>query len=373
MKRIISQSHREARHQVKSLEKQSVRKPDIRRSILKGRNSMDKIRIAVLGMGNMGTRHLNILRTFEDVEVAAICSHTPASGEKYNAAQNTDYPVYTDFDEMLEKEAIDALWVCLPPFGHTGQIEKAAAKGIHIFTEKPIALNLERGGSIAAAIRDNHVLSQVGYHMRFGKAVRHLRELMENGTAGKPSLFSASYECNSLHVDWWRDKNKSGGQIFEQIIHLYDMAYYVMGEPDTVTGFIANICHQDVPGYTVEDTSAVSIRFKNGTLGSITASNNAIPNRWAGIMKIIFENLVVELSDHNNGRFVYTKEDCRTEEIHSDTDTALFEEDRYFLDVIHGKKEPFATIEDGLTGLKIVSGACTASENGGYPVRISGN
>lgn len=332
---------------------------------------MDKIRAAVLGMGNMGSRHLTELRSFEDVEIAAICSHTRASCEKYNAEHNTVFPIYTDFDEMLENETFDALWVCLPPFGHTGQIEKAAAKGIHIFTEKPIALNLERGESIAAAIRENHVLSQVGYHMRFGKAVRRLRELMETGVTGRPSLFSANYECNSLHVDWWRDKNKSGGQIFEQIIHLYDMAYYVMGKPDVVTGFIANICHQDVPGYTVEDTSVVSIRFKNGTLGSITASNNAIPNRWAGIMKIIFENLVIELSDHNNGRIVYTKEDNRVEEIRSGTDTALLEEDRYFLDVIHGKNAPFATVEDGLVDLKIVSGACTASENGGYPVKIT--
>ena len=331
---------------------------------------MDKVRVAILGMGNMGNKHLNILRGFEDVEVAAICSHTPASGEKYNAEHGTAFPVYTDFDEMLEKETIDALWVCLPPFGHNGQIEKAAAKGIHIFTEKPIALDLARGESMAAAIRENHVLSQVGYHMRFGKAVRRLRDLMKSGAAGKPSLFSANYECNSLHLDWWRDKSKSGGQIFEQIIHLYDMAYYVMGEPDIVTGFIANICHQDVPGYTVEDTSAVSIRFKNGTLGSITGSNNAIPGRWAGIIKIIFENMVVEFYDHNNGRIVYTKEGNRVEEIHSDTDTALQEEDRYFLDVIHGTRTPFATIEDGLVDLKIVSGACTASENGGYPVRI---
>ena len=331
---------------------------------------MKKIRAAVLGMGNMGTKHLNILRSFEDVEIAAICSHTLESGNKYNSEHHTQFPVYTDFDEMLDKEAIDVLWVCLPPFGHTGQIEKAAAKGIHIFTEKPIALNLERGESMAAAIRENHVFSQVGYHMRFGKAVRRLRELMESGAAGRPSLFSANYECNSLHVPWWRDKSKSGGQIFEQIIHLYDMAYYVMGEPDLVTGFIANICHQDVPGYTVEDTSVVSIRFRNGTLGSITASNNAVPGRWVGIMKIVFENLVIELHDHNNGRIIYTKEGNREEEIHSDTDNALSEEDRYFLDVIRGKEPPFATIEDGLVDLRIVSGACTASENGGVPVRI---
>lgn len=331
---------------------------------------MGKIRIAILGMGNMGCRHLTELRKFEDVEIAALCSHTRTSAENYNSENGTSFKIYTDFDEMLDNEVLDAIWVCLPPFAHEGQIEKAAEKGIHIFTEKPLALNLTRGESIAATVKNSNVFSQVGYHMRFGKAVRRLQELIKSGIAGKPSLFTANYECNSLHVDWWRDKNKSGGQIFEQVIHLYDMAYYIMREPDLVTGFIANICHQDIPGYTVEDTSAVSIRFKNGTLGCITASNNAIPDRWAGIMKIIFENIVVELYDHNNGKITYIKDNNREEIIESSSDTALFEEDRYFIDVILGKNEPFSTIEEGLVDLKIVSGACYSSENGGYPVKL---
>ena len=331
---------------------------------------MSKVRVAMLGMGNMGSKHLDVLRTFDDVEVVALCSVPREAAEAYNAANGTDYPIYTDFDRMLDECEIDALWVCLPPFAHDGQIEKAAAKGIHIFTEKPLALNLQRGQSMAEAVAQAKVHSQMGYHMRFGKATQHVRSLAEAGELGRPTLFIGNYECNSLHVPWWRDKTKSGGQIFEQIIHLYDMAYYMMGDPDMVTGFIANICHQEVPGYTVEDTSAVSIRFKNGTLGCITASNNAIPNRWVGIIKIIYENAVIEFFDHNNAKITWTKQDNRVEEICSDADTTREEEDRWFIDVVQGDKPEFATIEEGLIDLKIVSGACDSSEHDGRPVRI---
>ena len=198
-----------------------------------------------------------------------------------------------------------------------------------------------------------------------------MRELMEAGIAGRPTLFSANYECNSLHTPWWRDRSKSGGQIFEQIIHLYDMAYYMMGDVDVVSGFIANITHQDIPGYTVEDTSSVVLRFKNGTLGSITATNNAIPDRWVGIFKIVFENMVVEFSDHNNCRITYTKEGNREEFISESTDNALVEEDRYFIDVLLGKRPQFASMQEGLMGLKIVTGACESSANDGLPVRIT--
>ena len=330
---------------------------------------MSKIRVAMLGMGNMGTGHLDVLRQFDDVEPVALCSSRLEPAAQYNESRGTAYPIYTDFDRMLDEVEFDALFVCLPPYAHCGQIEKAAAKGVHIFTEKPLALNLERGESIARAVAESGVISQMGYHMRFGKAVRRLRELVDSGVAGRPTLYSANYECNSLHVPWWRDKSKSGGQIFEQIIHLYDMAYYMMGDVELVTGFIANVCHQDVPGYTVEDTSAVSLRFKSGTIGCITASNNAIPNRWVGIIKIVYENMVAELFDHNHARFTFTKEDNRVEEVSGD-DTSRYDEDRWFIDAIQGKRPQVSSIAEGLTGLKIVSGACQSSENDGVPVRI---
>ena len=114
----------------------------------------------------------------------------------------------------------------------------------------------------------------------------------------------------------------------------------------------------------------MAIRFRNRSLGSITASNNAIPNRWAGVFRIMFENMVVEFSDHNNCRIVYTKENNREEYVSANEDNALVEEDRYFIDVLLGKRPQFASMQEGLVGLIIVSGACESSDNDGKPVRI---
>ena len=190
---------------------------------------------------------------------------------------------------------------------------------------------------------------------------------MEDGVTGKPTLYSANYECNSLHTPWWIRRELCGGQIFEQIIHLYDMAYYMMGDFASVSGYVANLCHQDVPNYTIEDTSAVSIRFKNGTLGSITGSNCAVPDRWAGIFKIVFENCVAEFPDFNEVKITYTKGGVREEHLIFDDDVR-WEENRYFIDMVKGEKPPFATIEEGLEGVKIVAGAVKSSENGGIPI-----
>ena len=324
-----------------------------------------KIRVAMLGMGIWTHAHRPASKDGRRRGCCA-CSVTD-DAKKYNEENGTSLAIYDDFDRMLEEVALDAVYVTLPPFAHDGQIEKAAAKKLAIFTEKPLAITLERAQSIADAVRENGVKSMMGYHMRFGGAVKHVRKLMEDGVTGKPTLYSANYECNSLHTPWWIRRELCGGQIFEQIIHLYDMAYYMMGDFASVSGYVANLCHRDVPNYTIEDTSAVSIRFKNGTLGSITGSNCAVPDRWAGIFKIVFENCVAEFPDFNEVKITYTKGGVREEHLIFDDDVR-WEENRYFIDMVKGEKPPFATIEEGLEGVKIVAGAVKSSENGGVPI-----
>ncbi len=327
------------------------------------------IRVAILGMGNMGRAHANQLRKLSGVTIVALCSRPVDDANRYNQESNTQYPVYEDFDQMLDAEKFDVLYVCLPPFAHTGQLEKAARRGIHIFEEKPIAINVQRGQSMVEAVQAGGVKSQIGYHMRFGGAVKRLKELVDNGTAGRPTLYSANYECNSLHTPWWIDVEKSGGQILEQIIHLYDMALYTMGDASKVVGFVENLCHKDVPDYTVEDTSAVSVQFRSGALGTITGSNCAIPGQWNGHFRIVFENLVADFFDHDHGKITFTKEDNREEILDFKTDVT-FAEDEYFMAVVRGEKPEITPITDGFKGLALVAAATESSREGGKTISL---
>ena len=327
-----------------------------------------KIRVAILGMGGMGCTHADQLLKMDDVEIVALCS-TSDNAQKFNESRDISIPVYHDFDRMLDELEIDALYVSIPPYAHCGQIEKAAAKKIAIFTEKPLALTVERSESIAAAVSENGVKSMMGYHMRFGGAVQYVKKLMDDGLTGKPTLYSAAYECNSLHSPWWIHKELCGGQIFEQVIHLYDMALYLMGPFDSVCGFVSNLCHQDVENYTVEDTSSVVIRFKSGALGNIIGSNCSIPNRWVGSFKVVFENCVAEFADFNNVKLTWTKGEVREENLSFDTNVR-WAENRLFIDVLKGNADEFASIHEGLIGVRIVDGAVRSSEANGMPIRF---
>lgn len=332
---------------------------------------MEKIlKIAILGMGNMGRAHAGSIMKMENVELVALCSNPVDDAKKFAEENNLACKVFDDGFKMIEEVEMDMIYICLPPFAHNGQLEAAADKGIHIFVEKPIALNLERGRNMLKAVERNRVITQVGYHMRFGSAVKKLKKYMEDGTAGKPTLYMANYECNSLHGPWWRDITKCGGQVFEQVIHLYDMSLYLMGEALSVNGYVANLCHQDVEGYTVEDTSVCNIRFLNGTLGSICGSNCSIRNQWNGKFRVICEKMVADFTDHNHAVFTFTEgENPRTEEVSEDVN-ATYEEDCSFVDCVRRNARSMADIAEGFKGLQLVSAVVQSSSTDGATVHI---
>lgn len=329
-----------------------------------------KLQVGILGMGNMGRGHAGNMIRMEDTELAALCSASIRDAQNFAEEHQLDCPVYDDFDKMLEEVRLDVLYICLPPFCHDGQFEKAAKRGIHIFIEKPIALTPERGKSMVEAAQKAQICTQVGYQMRFGSAVQKLRVYMEQGKTGKPTLYMANYECNSLHGPWWRDVEKCGGQVFEQVIHLYDMGLYLMGKAESVNGYVANMCHQQVDGYTVEDTSVSNIRFASGALGSVSGSNCAVREQWNGRFRIIFENMVADFQDQNHAVFTFTNEDqLRSEEVSEEAD-CTYAEDRCFIDTVAGRGKGTADIVEGYAGLMLVHAVVTSSQAGGSTIQV---
>ena len=322
-----------------------------------------KLKAAFLGAGYMTTVHMKNLLKFPEITITAVCD---TSVEKASAMKDIvpDVTPYDDFDKMLAGESFDILYVCIPPFAHNGQIEKAAAKGIHIFVEKPMALTVERGERMLKSVEEAGVITHVAYHMRYGRAARELKKLIDTGAAGKPTLLDARYECNSLHSDWWRQKSMSGGQVFEQIIHLYDLAVSYLGEPDAVSGYIANLAHTDIADYNVEDTSISLLKFKDGGLASISGTNCAIPWNWKEPFTVVCENVTAKFSDTNNATFYFTKEEpVREMEIKADDDR-YYAETEGFLSAVWGiSNDGVVPISVGLKSLKMVDAVCKSNGN----------
>jgi predicted dehydrogenase len=339
---------------------------------------MRQLSVGILGTGFMGGMHGQRLMKQEGVKLAGLCGETVAMAkalkEKLGAVEAA---LYDDFDEMLAKSKLDALYVCIPPFAHNGQVEKAAEHGITLFLEKPIAYGINRGESMVTAIERAGVVSQVGYHMRYRKSVEQVKEWIASGKAGRPTLFEGRYWCNMFGSAWWHAKKGSNGQVFEQVIHIYDMALYLLGEAESVSAFMDNLVHRSSHEYTIEDTSAAVIRFKNGSLATINGSNCALPVHFIGDYRAVFENVVLE---HHAGGQDWVTPDTARLSVHEgeiieqhdfieDRDLYLAETGE-FLQAVRGEGRTRAPARQGLEGLRLVSAVLESAEKGGALVRL---
>lgn len=227
------------------------------------------LRIGFLGTGGIARTHLNALRQLEEAELVAFCDIVEERAE--GAAKQFDALAFTDHRKMLDEVKMDALFVCLPPFAHTDAEITAAEKGIHIFVEKPVALTMEKAEEISAAITKAGVVSSVGYHWRYAELTRMAMELLE----GKEIAALHGYWLGGMpKVEWWRVKEKSGGQMVEQTTHIFDLARYFAGDAESVyaLGF-KGILEKRVENHNVEDASIALVRFKNGLIGQISSAD----------------------------------------------------------------------------------------------------
>jgi predicted dehydrogenase len=289
---------------------------------------MKPLRTAILGCGGFANRHANNLITLsEEIELSAFCDvhegNAREFSEKYSQGKGI---VFTDHRKMFEKADLDLVVICLPPFGHSDEVELAAQQGIHMLIEKPIALSSEHAWRMVEATEKAHIKTQVGFMFRFGAAIERLKELISSKEAGPVGLMSARYFCNSLHAPWWRDRSKSGGQLVEQIIHMVDLMRYLMGDPVSVYSRQENLFHREVEDYTVEDVSATVFGFQSRAVGVIYATNGAIPGKWINDYRLVSQKLTAEFTNANNALFHFTAESpVRTDTISSEKNVHLAE------------------------------------------------
>lgn len=271
---------------------------------------MTALRTGLIGCGKFANKHLvNISAMPDKFHMAAFCDLVKENAEQFNNKYaDGKAKIYLDFHDLFNETALDLVVICLPPFGHSDEVEVAAEHGVNILIEKPIALSSEHAWRMVKAVENAGIKSQVGFMFRFGAAIEKLKSLIEDGTAGPVGLISTRYFCNALHAPWWRMRDKSGGQIVEQVIHMVDLMRYLIGDPVTVFSIQKNLFHRDVENYTIEDTSGTLVEFNNGGIGVIYASNNAIPGKWINDYHVVTKNLTAEFTDANNAVFTFTSE-----------------------------------------------------------------
>ncbi len=202
------------------------------------------LKVGLVGVGGISGAHIPAWEAMDDAELVALCDIRPEQMEKYAGKR-----LYTDLAEMLEKEELDILDVCLPTYLHADAAVAAMEKGIHVISEKPVSLKHEDVARLCKTAKEHGVRFMVAQVLRFWPEYEYVKEIYQSGKYGK--LLSGSMtrlgNCPGWSWDgWMRDENRSGLVPFDLHIHDLDFMVYTFGKPVKVDSYRARRPEQDV-------------------------------------------------------------------------------------------------------------------------------
>eukprot|EP00178_Gracilaria_changii_P023293 TRINITY_DN705_c1_g1_i1.p1 TRINITY_DN705_c1_g1~~TRINITY_DN705_c1_g1_i1.p1 ORF type:complete len:407 (-),score=71.68 TRINITY_DN705_c1_g1_i1:603-1823(-) len=233
-----------------------------------------RLNIGIIGAGRIGQVHAdNITFRLRNANLVGVSSGSKVLAERCSLAHGCQ-PFY-DYQELIEDPSVDAVCICSASNQHTTQIIAAARAGKHIFCEKPIDTSLDVIDKALVEVRKAGVKLQVGFNRRFDQNYRRVRKAIENNEIGDPQILHiVSRDPAPPPIEYVKN---SGGIWMDCSIHDMDMARFLIGSEveDVYTLGAVNI-NPEIAEYGDVDTSIVTLRFKNGVIGTIDNSRQAV-------------------------------------------------------------------------------------------------
>lgn len=234
-----------------------------------------KINVGIIGTGRIGRLHAEHLAfRIPEARVIAVADVQLEEAERCAAELNISTAV-RDHRVIMENPDIEAVIICSSTDTHSQLIEEAAGAGKHIFCEKPIDFDLARIDEALEKVKKYGVKLQVGFNRRFDPNFRRTWELIHEGKIGKPHILRiTSRDPEPPPVDYIK---VSGGIFLDMTIHDFDMARYLIGSEVEEVYTVAGVMVDPAIGRAGDlDTVVVTLKFKNGAVGTIDNSRKAV-------------------------------------------------------------------------------------------------
>ena len=268
---------------------------------------MKKIRLGIIGMGNMGSAHAksiveDMCPEFELVAIADIKPNRLAWGSNEEYGKNINR--FSTADEMLDSGLLDACIIAVPHYDHPKYAMECMKRGIHVMVEKPAGVYTNQVREMNEFAKEHSVVFGMMFNQRTNHIYRKMRELVKSGKYGeirrtswiitnwyRPQVY---YDSGDWRATW---KGEGGGVLLNQCPHQLDLWQWICGMPVKVHSHLKYGKWHDIE---VEDDVSTYVEYANGATGTfITTTGDACgSNRFEIQMdkaKIVAENDKLEV------------------------------------------------------------------------------
>jgi len=227
------------------------------------------VRVGIVGLG----RWAKVLTkaSKQSTKIDIVCGYSRSEEKRLAFESEMGVRPVGSLEEMLNDPTISGVIITVPNEQHRAIAEKVAAAKKHVYTEKPIAHNLEDGLQIAALEKKYGVTVTVGHSARLMAGIRMIKQRIDNGELGTVAFIEANFsneralELTPQTWRWYKDR-APGGPLSQLAIHHFDVVHYLGGAMLEVSSVASKL---SPVGAEVDDQSMTTIRFADGKLGYV--------------------------------------------------------------------------------------------------------
>ena len=347
---------------------------------------MSKIKVGVIGVGNISNEHIQAYLRNPDVELYAFCDINEEQlnkmGDKYGVSRR-----FTDMNDLLALPEIDAVSVCTWNAAHAPCTIAALNAGKHVLCEKPMSISKEYAEEMKATAERNGKLLMIGFVRRFGNDCAILQDFINNDYFGELYYAKATYlRRNGNPGGWFGNKELSGGgPLIDLGVHVIDLVRYLMGKPKAVSVYGAtfnklgnrpnikgkeaysSVGRSENDICNVEDLASGMIRFDNGAVLHIEASFSLNIKAPEGKIELFGTKAGAKLDPELE---MYAEENGYMTNVTLTAPTALSfdnlfkNEIDHFVSCVKGEAECLAPAEDGVELMAILDALYESARTG---------
>jgi predicted dehydrogenase len=268
------------------------------------------IRFAVIGLGHIGKRHVEMISRHSDAVLVSLCDNDPG-------IQNGNYvhqvPVYAELDKLLmDGPEFDVLAIATPNGSHASIALKALAAAKHVIIEKPMALNSEDALNIINQAEKFNKKVFCVMQNRYSPPSQWIKSLMDDHILGGIYLVQINCYWNRderyyTGKNWRGDLMQDGGTLFTQFSHFIDMMYWLFGDITNIQSKFNDFNHKNLSAF--EDSGLIQFDFLSGGMGSISYSTSVWDSNMESSITVIGEKGSLKIG----GQYMNEIEFCHIE------------------------------------------------------------